>query len=799
MAARRTRSPARSRATREFVSEVEETLDRLRADLADLADQRARGALEPELANRLFRSAHSLKGLAGMFGFEGMSGLAHHLEDVLDGLRMGRLAPDAPALDLLEPSIALVASLLGRAGSTRAQNEAAGEIAALIERIEAALQAPPPSQSSAATEIDEALLRALTEYEEHRLRDSLRRGRWIHLVEASFEILSFEEGLAELTRAAREVGEVISTLPAPGEVPEAQIRFSLLVASDRDTAGLVNRLDHPTAVVRCVHRGTSDANSPLPPGQDDRVEYPPQASAASAQRGAAERSSSGRASAQQPAERSKRPRDSSATHTPAASEAMGQPGASPQGAEGTAQRAEGERSSSGRATAQQPTERSSSGPATAQHHHADPSTAPDAPTPFDDSTPGEAPRETGTELDSLKSISETVRVDIRKLDELMNLVGELVIQRGAIGAIAAQLLADPASARLGRELGKVHKTLDRKLQELQAGVLEVRMVPLRQVFEKLSRVIRRLRRDSGKDVRLEIRGGDTELDKLIVEELADPLMHIVRNAFDHALEAPAERVAAGKTPEGSIRLEALQRGNHVVIQVADDGRGIDLEAVRERAVARGLIDADAPLSRKEVLDLIFAPGLSTASELSQTSGRGVGMDVVRENVTALGGLVYVDSSRGSGTTISLTLPITLAIIQALTVGVGDQRFAIPLTSVLETLLVEPASIQRSEGREFLNLRGEPLALRRLHAEFGLAAPAPEARLAVVVIGLGDARAGLLVDRLEGQQDAVIKPIQGPVRSVAGIAGATELGDLGTVLVLDVASLVEDVARRREAA
>ena len=733
MAARRTRSPARSRATREFVSEVEEILDRMRADLADLSDQRARGALEPDLANRLFRSAHSLKGLAGLFGFEGMSGLAHHLEDILDGLRMGRLAPHAPALDLLEPSIALVASLLERAGSARAQNEAAGEIAAVIERIEAALQAPPSAGSPAATEIDEALLRALTEYEEHRLRDNVQQGRWIHLVEASFEILSFEEGLAELTRAAREVGEVISTLPAPGEVPEAQIRFSLLVASDLDTPALQSRLDHPTAAVRCVHRGASDVApeasraAPSPPRQGERPEYP-----ASGTEGAAR-------------------------SEPQASEV------------------------NRRAAAQQPTE-----------HR-------DAPTPFDDSPGADAPREAGTDLDSLKSISETVRVDIRKLDELMNLVGELVIQRGAIGAIAAQLLADPAGARLGRELGKVHKTLDRKLQELQAGVLEVRMVPLRQVFEKLSRVVRRLRRDSGKDARLEIRGGDTELDKLIVEELADPLMHIVRNAFDHALEEPAERVAAGKTPEGTIRLEALQRGNHVVIQVADDGRGIDLDAVRERAVARGLIDADAPLSRKEILDLIFAPGLSTASELSETSGRGVGMDVVRENVTALGGLVYVDSTRGLGTTISLTLPITLAIIQALTVGIADQRFAIPLTSVLETLLVEPASIQRSEGREFLNLRGEPLALRRLHAEFGLAAPAPDARLAVVVVGLGDARAGLLVDRLEGQQDAVIKPIQGPVRNVAGIAGATELGDLGTVLVLDVASLVEDIARRREAA
>jgi two-component system chemotaxis sensor kinase CheA len=312
-------------------------------------------------------------------------------------------------------------------------------------------------------------------------------------------------------------------------------------------------------------------------------------------------------------------------------------------------------------------------------------------------------------------------------------------------------------------------------------------------------VVRRLRRDLGKEVRIDIRGGDTELDKLIVEQLADPLMHVVRNAFDHAIEPAAERVAAGKPAEGSIRIEALQRGNHVVIEVADDGRGIDPEAVRQRASTLGLIERDAVLTRKETLDLIFAPGLSTTQQVTETSGRGVGMDVVRENVTALGGLVHVDSQMGRGTTVVFTLPITLAIIRALTVGVADQRFAIPLTAVLETMLVDPNTIQRSEGREFLTLRGEPLALRRLHAEFGLAAPPVGARLAVVVVGLGDLRLGLLVDRLEAQQDAVIKPIQGPVRSVRGIAGATELGDQGTVLVLDVASLVEDAAKRREAA
>jgi two-component system chemotaxis sensor kinase CheA len=237
-----------------------------------------------------------------------------------------------------------------------------------------------------------------------------------------------------------------------------------------------------------------------------------------------------------------------------------------------------------------------------------------------------------------------------------------------------------------------------------------------------------------------------------------------------------------------------------VIQVSDDGRGIDVDAVRAKAERLGLIArGDTALTRKQILDLVFAPGLSTSPTITETSGRGVGMDVVRENMTALGGLVHVESEPGRGTTVCFTLPITLAIIQALLVGVGEQRFAIPLTSVLETLLIDASEIQRSEDREFVNLRDEPLALRRLHREFGLPAPAVGARLAVVVLGLGDQRVGVLVDRLEGQQDAVIKPIQGPIRAVRGIAGATELGSQGTVLVLDVAALVEDGGKRREAA
>jgi two-component system chemotaxis sensor kinase CheA len=399
---------------------------------------------------------------------------------------------------------------------------------------------------------------------------------------------------------------------------------------------------------------------------------------------------------------------------------------------------------------------------------------------------------------TLKSLSETVRVDIKKLDELMNLVGELARERAALRTLTGRLSGERVDARVAGELDKIQRGLDRKTQELQAAVLDVRMVPLRQVFDKLTRVTRRLRLDLNKEVRLELRGAETELDKLIVEQLVDPLMHLVRNAFDHAIEPAEERARLGKPVDGLIRIEATQRGHDVAVEVRDDGRGIDPEKVRLRALERGLIEPDVTLSRKELLDLLFLPGFSTKREVTEISGRGVGLDVVRANVSALGGLVSIDSTPGQGTHITLTLPITLAIIQALLVGVAEERFAIPLSGVRETLLVGPSEVQRSAGRELLYLRGDALPVLRLAEEFGLGGGTRGQKQYAVVIGMGDARVALLVDRLEGQQDAVIKPVQGPLRTVRGVAGATEIGAQTAVLVLDVSALVADAGRRREA-
>ncbi len=694
MAARRKRRTAADKAQAEFVSEAEEILERMRNDFGALAEAMGNGQVaDPETVNSLFRSAHSLKGLSGMFGQEAMSELAHHLEDILDRLRMGRATLDPEGLALFDESVTVSIAALEKVGDDDASAALVESIADIIGRIEQWNEAPTEVEAQGfAVDLPESMLRALTEYEEHRLRANIEQGRGIYLVDATFEIAAFEEGLQEVQSAIREVGEVLSTLPSPSGALASEIRFSLLTATELGPAAVLQRLELGDDAMTVARLPDDHVDSPVP----------------------------------------------SASTGPSADEVGTQETAAETGGVAT--------------------------PAAAD--------------------------------ETLKSISDTVRVDIRKLDELMNLVGELAVQRGALNQIATRLAQDPATSRVGQELVKVQKTLERKLQELQSSVLDVRMVPLRQVFDKLTRVVRRLRLDQQKEVRLDVRGADTELDKLIVEELVDPLMHVVRNAFDHAIEPADEREAAGKSAEGCIQIVASQRGNDVLISVTDDGRGIDVEKVRERAIAAGLVTDSTELTRKETLDLIFHPGLSTCDEVTETSGRGVGMDVVRANIGALGGMVDVASEPGVGSTITIVLPITLAIIQALLVGVGSHRFAIPLNSIRETLLLEPEHLQRTEGREMLNLRGEALPLRRLSEEFQLGGPT-DGKGYVVVLAVGDARLGLIVDALNGQQDTVIKAIQGPVAAVRGIAGATEMGDGGAVLVLDVSALVEDVVRKGE--
>ena len=398
---------------------------------------------------------------------------------------------------------------------------------------------------------------------------------------------------------------------------------------------------------------------------------------------------------------------------------------------------------------------------------------------------------------SLRSVSQTVRVDIRKLDHLMNIVGELAIVRSAYGRLSDRVRGLPEMRELSVELHRLHRSFDRHLTQMQNGILEVRMVPLGQVFEKLARVVRQISREHDKQVNLVITGAETEIDKLIVEELSDPLMHMIRNAIDHGIEGREDRMAVGKPPVGTIALNAFQKGNHVLIEVEDDGAGMKPELLIATAVRRGLLSEEeaSELTLREVYNLVFLPGFTTKTEATDLSGRGVGMDVVKTNIAKLGGIVDISSDVGIGTKMTITLPITLAIISVLGVEVAGRSFAVPLASVEEAIVLDEAQVRNFEGREAMTQRGGTLPICRLARLFALEGHAGKARggkPCVVIASVGERRLGFVVDRLIGQQDIVIKALGKSLKNVRGFAGATELGDQRVGLVLDVAALIEEV-------
>jgi two-component system chemotaxis sensor kinase CheA len=406
------------------------------------------------------------------------------------------------------------------------------------------------------------------------------------------------------------------------------------------------------------------------------------------------------------------------------------------------------------------------------------------------------PKESAAAIDALtlRSVSNTVRVDIAKLDHLMNVVAELALVRSAVGRVSEKLRGRAELRQLAAELQRVQRGFERHLGQLQEGILDVRMVPLGQVFEKLARVVRQVARDHGKEIRLVVTGAETEVDKLIVEELSDPLMHVIRNAIDHGIEPVADRTRAGKPRAGTLALNAFPKGSHVLIEIEDDGAGMDPERLRETAVRRGVVSAEyaAEFSRSEALSLIFLPGFSTRDSVTDLSGRGVGMDVVKTNIARLGGVVDLTSTHGIGTKLTITLPITLAIVGALIVRVAGRTYAVPLSTVQEAVRLDPRAVHRVEGREVFTLRGASLTLCRLARHFAHDEGDAGPRGHVVVAQIGQRRVGFVVDQLLGQQDIVIKPLGASLRAVPGFAGATDLGDQRVALVLDVARLVEEV-------
>jgi len=391
----------------------------------------------------------------------------------------------------------------------------------------------------------------------------------------------------------------------------------------------------------------------------------------------------------------------------------------------------------------------------------------------------------------------TIRVDTARMDNLINLVGEMVITRTRLVKIAEDLKASNQSNPLVHNLIDTNVYLGRLMNDLQESVMRLRMVPIGTVFSRFPRLVRDFCRKTGKKIELVIKGEETELDKTVIEMIGDPLTHIIRNSVDHGIETPEKRLEAGKAEIGTITLDAYQEGNHITIIVSDDGSGLDLEKIYNKALERGLISDREELSDRDIANFIFLPGFSTADQITDISGRGVGMDVVKKALNSLGGLVDIKTVKGKGTSFIIHLPLTLAIIQALLVEVAQEIYAVPLSSVVETLLIKSREIKTVGGLSMVQLRGNTLPLISLRAKFALpdSAEKPE-EVFVVVVGLGDKTLGLIVDELHGQQEIVIKSLGDYLNGLPGIAGATILGDGKVTLILDIGSLIQDILINR---
>jgi two-component system, chemotaxis family, sensor kinase CheA len=392
-----------------------------------------------------------------------------------------------------------------------------------------------------------------------------------------------------------------------------------------------------------------------------------------------------------------------------------------------------------------------------------------------------------------KAADSSIRVDVSRLDALMNLVGELVLGRNQLAQIAHKIGEEHENFSVAHELAETNAHIDFITTELQMAVMKTRMIPISKVFNKLPRLIREVSKETGKEVELVILGEETELDKTLIEELNDPMVHLLRNAADHGIELPADRVALGKPAKGVVTIKAEHEGNHFIISIEDDGKGMDPEMLKRKAVERGMVtEAQArEMTMFEAFNLIFAPGFSTAQKVTNVSGRGVGMDVVRTNIQKLKGTIEIESHVNVGSKFVIKLPLTLAILQALLVEAAGEIFSIPLESVLEVVKIDAKDLSTINGREVIRLRETILPVSRLGAILCNKYKATDAgSMYIVVVGFAEQRLGLVIDSLLGQREIVIKNIGEYLGNIKGIAGSSILGDGRVIMIIDIGELMK---------
>lgn len=760
-----------------YLLDSQEQIERLGAGLLQLEKE----GTNISLINDLFRSAHSLKGASGTMGFTPIVALTHAAEDLLDRLRQGKMEVSMDMIDILLAVTDRVRAMLGQ---VEQRQDIDTEYEDLVQSMKAlmsgeglnaksdagtAARGSAPASSAGAAGSDNPagaegsegvessegasfvpLDFALSPAEWDKLQNAQIMGHGTYQVDVTLAPNTLMKAVRAVMAAQRteNVGNVLKIMPSMEDLETGNYDgFSLLVISDEPPAEireeilgvseLTEAVVHPYPAVeklRASARGEA--------AQEVAATAAAVLSAPSSGREAILESSSGAAVKSQ--------------STRTFEKTTGNQGQGGFGVRSTT-----------------------------------PASAPATASSAGSGTNGAAAGEGNTQV-------HTIRVDTVRMDNLINLVGEMVITRTRLVQIGLDLKNEHRTDPLVNNLNETNVYLGRLMNDLQESVMRLRMVPIGTVFSRFPRLVRDLSRKTGKDIELVLKGEDTELDKTVVEVIGDPLMHLIRNSVDHGIESPEQRRAVGKPETGHITLDAYHEGNHIAILVTDDGAGLPLDKIRQKAVSRGMIGEREELSDRDIANLIFLPGFSTAEKVTDISGRGVGMDVVKKALNNLGGMIDIDTHRGQGTTFTIRLPLTLAIIQALLVEVGDEIYAVPLSSVLETLLVQRSDIKTVGGLPMVQLRGNTLPLISLQEKFDLPKQEnPGEEVFVVVVGLGEKSIGLVVDGLRGQQEIVIKSLGELLNNLPGIAGATILGDGKVTLILDIGSLIQDLLVMRK--
>jgi two-component system chemotaxis sensor kinase CheA len=688
------------------------------------------GSYDSETINTIFRAVHSIKGGSGAFGFTGLQHFTHHFETLLDQVRSGDHAITPGLVSVLLAGFDMLSDHVAAIGG----EAPTPDDVEVLNRLQA-VSSGTPTTEDASPPVEEATDDAGLDFDIAGLMDELDDG--------ATPAADWEKGAAEETPESCSAESTLFVRPSRGAMAHGgeplllirelidlgaavrEVDCSALPTIDRfdpEECYLGWHVDLPDAIKRATIDEIFEFVAEDCLLVFDGVEPAPEAAPAPAELVAA--------AAPKPAEPLKAAPIVPIAVTPAP---IAQLVAAPAAVATPAAMAK-------------------------------PTLAP-------------APEEKATSAPV--GVTQTIRVDLEKLDRLVNLVGELVITQSML----AQRLLNCGLAQI-TELSD----LDHLTRELQDSAMAIRAQPIGSVFSRVPRIVRELQASTGKRIQLDVEGEGTELDKTVVERIGEPLTHLIRNAIDHGLEMPEDRIAAGKDPQGRVRLSAEHRSGRIMISVSDDGRGIDRERVLAKAVERGLVSADARLSDEEIDNLIFAAGFSTAESVSNISGRGVGMDVVRRNVQALGGRISISSRPGKGSTFTMSLPLTLAILDGMIVSVGEQTYVIPLTHIIESLRPEPEHVtMMGHSQPMLNVRGTWLPVQSV-AE-GLSIPGaktdPSDAVLIVVESEATGQAVLMVDEIRDQRQVVIKSLESNYRQIEGVAGATILGDGRVALILDV--------------